>query len=142
MSCVLYSVVCIVSFLFLFFKQKTAYEMRISDWSSDVCSSDLVGRLPVVATLEDLDEGALIEILTQPKNALLEQYARLFEMEDVRLEFTEDALKAIALKAFDRKTRARGPRPLLVSILLHPLFAPPGLDHAAQNGVYNGSKPC
>src|SRR3546814_1065895 len=91
--------------------------MRISDWSSDVCSSDL---LPVVATLEDLDETALIEILTQPKNALVKQYERLFEMEDVRLDFTEDALKAIAHKAIARKTGARGLRSLMERSEEHP----------------------
>ncbi|HEY9537936.1 MAG TPA: ATP-dependent Clp protease ATP-binding subunit ClpX [Kiloniellaceae bacterium] len=93
---------------------------------------EFVGRLPVVATLEDLDEGALIEILTQPKNALVKQYERLFEMEDVRLEFTEDALKAIALKAIARKTGARGLRSIMESILLDPMFDLPGLDNVEE----------
>ena len=69
-----------------------------------------VGRLPVVATLEDLDEEALIRILTEPKNALLKQYQKLFEMDDVNLEFRDDALKAVAKKAIERKTGARGLR--------------------------------
>jgi ATP-dependent Clp protease ATP-binding subunit ClpX len=93
---------------------------------------EFVGRLPVVATLEDLDEGALIEILTQPKNALVKQYERLFEMEDVRLDFTEDALKAIAIKAILRKTGARGLRSIMESILLDPMFDLPGLENVEE----------
>jgi len=89
---------------------------------------EFVGRLPVVATLQDLDEGALIEILTRPKNALVKQYQRLFEMEDVSLDFTDDALKAIAEKAILRKTGARGLRSIMESILLDPMFDLPGLD--------------
>jgi ATP-dependent Clp protease ATP-binding subunit ClpX len=93
---------------------------------------EFVGRLPVVATLEDLDEGALIEILTQPKNALVKQYERLFEMEDVRLDFTEDALRAIAGKAIARKTGARGLRSIMESILLDPMFDLPGLENVEE----------
>jgi len=89
---------------------------------------EFVGRLPVVATLQDLDEKALIEILTSPKNALVKQYERLFEMEDVSLEFAEDALKAIAEKAILRKTGARGLRSIMESILLESMFELPGLD--------------
>jgi len=89
---------------------------------------EFVGRLPVVATLEDLDEPALIEILTTPKNALVKQYQRLFDMDDVRLDFTEDALKAIAHKAVARKTGARGLRSIMESILLEPMFELPGLE--------------
>ncbi len=89
---------------------------------------EFVGRLPVVATLQDLDEDALIEILTQPKNALVKQYERLFEMEDVTLKFTNDALKAVAEKAIARKTGARGLRSILESILLEPMFDLPGLE--------------
>jgi len=93
---------------------------------------EFVGRLPVVATLEDLDEDALIEILTQPKNALVKQYERLFEMEDVRLDFTEDALRAIANKAIARKTGARGLRSILESILLDPMYDLPGLENVEE----------
>ena len=93
---------------------------------------EFVGRLPVVATLEDLDEDALIEILTQPKNALVKQYERLFEMEDVRLEFTEDALRAIAAKAIARKTGARGLRSIMESILLDPMYDLPGLENVEE----------
>ncbi|HIC81851.1 MAG TPA: ATP-dependent Clp protease ATP-binding subunit ClpX, partial [Kiloniellaceae bacterium] len=89
---------------------------------------EFVGRLPVVATLEDLDEDALIEILTQPKNALVKQYERLFEMEDVRVDFTEDALRAIAAKAIARKTGARGLRSIMESILLDPMYDLPSLE--------------
>ncbi|MDJ0893955.1 MAG: ATP-dependent Clp protease ATP-binding subunit ClpX [Alphaproteobacteria bacterium] len=89
---------------------------------------EFVGRLPVVATLEDLDENALIEILTKPKNALVKQYQRLFEMEDVRLEFTEDALRAISLKAIARKTGARGLRSIMEDILLEPMYELPSLE--------------
>ncbi len=89
---------------------------------------EFVGRLPVVATLEDLDDTALIEILTAPKNALVKQYQRLFEMEDISLELTDDALKAIAEKAIRRKTGARGLRSIMEGILLEPMFDLPGLD--------------
>ena len=93
---------------------------------------EFVGRLPVLATLSDLDEAALIEILTVPRNALVKQYQRLFEMEDVRLEFSGDALKAIAQKAVARKTGARGLRSILEGILLDPMYELPGLDGAQE----------
>ena len=89
---------------------------------------EFVGRLPIIATLSDLDEAALMEILTKPKNALVKQYQRLFEMEDVRLEFQDEALKAIAHKAIARKTGARGLRSIMESILLEPMFELPGLQ--------------
>ncbi len=88
---------------------------------------EFIGRLPVIATLEDLDEAALMQILTAPKNALVKQYQRLFEMEDVRLTLTQDALKAIARKAIERKTGARGLRSIMESILLDTMFELPGL---------------
>ncbi|MBP9877699.1 MAG: ATP-dependent Clp protease ATP-binding subunit ClpX [Alphaproteobacteria bacterium] len=88
---------------------------------------EFVGRLPVVATLADLDEKALIQILTEPKNALVRQYQKLFEMEDVKLEFSNDALHAIAKKAIIRKTGARGLRSIMESILLNTMFDLPGL---------------
>ena len=89
---------------------------------------EFVGRLPVIATLEDLDETALIEILTAPKNALVKQYQKLFDMEEVELSFTEDALSAIARKAVARKTGARGLRSILEGILLDSMFELPGYD--------------
>ena len=89
---------------------------------------EFVGRLPVVATLTDLDQKALIEILSAPKNALVKQYERLFSMEDVRLTFSEDALRSIAKKALARKTGARGLRSIMEAILLDPMYDLPGLD--------------
>ncbi|MCH9011434.1 MAG: ATP-dependent Clp protease ATP-binding subunit ClpX [Proteobacteria bacterium] len=89
---------------------------------------EFVGRLPVVATLDDLDEKSLIEILTKPKNALVKQYKLLFEMEDVTLEFAEDAFKTIAEKAIARKTGARGLRSIMEAILLEPMFELPDLN--------------
>ncbi len=89
---------------------------------------EFVGRLPVIATLEDLDEDALVTILTQPKNALVKQYQRLFELEEAKLNFTEDALSAIAKRAIERKTGARGLRSILEDILLDTMFDLPGLN--------------
>ena len=89
---------------------------------------EFIGRLPVLATLEDLDEKALIEILTKPKNALVKQYGRLFEMEGAKLTFTEDALRAVATRAIQRKTGARGLRSIMETILLNTMFELPGLD--------------
>lgn len=87
---------------------------------------EFVGRLPVVATLNDLDERALIEILVAPKNALVKQYKKLFEMENVKLNFTDDALQAIAQRGIKRKTGARGLRAIMESILLESMFELPG----------------
>jgi len=89
---------------------------------------EFVGRLPVIATLEDLDEDALVTILTQPKNALVKQYQRLFELEDAKLKFTDDALSAIAKRAIERKTGARGLRSIMEDILLDTMFDLPGTD--------------
>ena len=89
---------------------------------------EFVGRLPVLATLEDLDEPALIQILTEPKNALVKQYQRLFEMENVELTFHEDALSAIAKRAIERKTGARGLRSIMEAILLDTMFELPALE--------------
>jgi ATP-dependent Clp protease ATP-binding subunit ClpX len=89
---------------------------------------EFVGRLPVLATLEDLDEDSLVEILTKPKNALVKQYQRLFEMEDVGLTFADDALNSIATAAVARKTGARGLRSIMETILLDTMFELPGLE--------------
>jgi ATP-dependent Clp protease ATP-binding subunit ClpX len=86
---------------------------------------EFIGRLPVIATLDDLDEPALVQILTEPKNALVKQYQRLFEMEDVKLTITGEALKAIARKAIERKTGARGLRSIMEGILLDTMFELP-----------------
>ena len=88
---------------------------------------EFVGRLPVVATLDDLNKETLIEILTKPKNALIKQYQTLFQMENVRLEFTKDALGLISEKALERKTGARGLRSILENILLDTMFELPGI---------------
>src|SRR3954471_14403777 len=89
---------------------------------------EFIGRLPVVATLEDLDEGVLMKILTEPKNAFVKQYQRLFDMENIGLTFTDDALHSVARKATMRKTGARGLRSILEGILLDTMYELPGLD--------------
>jgi len=97
---------------------------------------EFIGRLPVIATLEDLDEVTLIQILTEPKNALLKQYQRLFDMEGVKLTFTDDALAAVARRAIQRKTGARGLRSIMESILLDTMFELPnmrGVEEVAIN---------
>ncbi|MEL7482089.1 MAG: ATP-dependent Clp protease ATP-binding subunit ClpX [Pseudomonadota bacterium] len=93
---------------------------------------EFIGRLPVIATLEDLDVDALISILTEPKNALLKQYQRLFKMEDVDLTFTDDALRAVARRAIERKTGARGLRSIMESILLDTMFELPNLRGVSE----------
>ncbi|RTZ72915.1 MAG: ATP-dependent Clp protease ATP-binding subunit ClpX [Gammaproteobacteria bacterium] len=93
---------------------------------------EFVGRLPVVATLEELDEDALVQILTQPKNALVKQYQRLFEMEGAELEIREDALRAIARKAMARKTGARGLRTILEHVLLDIMYDLPSMENVSK----------
>ncbi len=93
---------------------------------------EFVGRLPVIATLEDLDREALVQILTEPKNALVKQYQRLFELEDTKLNFTDDALIAIAKRAIERKTGARGLRSIMEDILLDTMFDLPGMDSVTE----------
>ena len=89
---------------------------------------EFIGRLPVIATLEDLDETALVKILVEPKNALVKQYQKLFDMEEVELAFSDDALSAVAKKAIERKTGARGLRSILESILLDTMFDLPSME--------------
>lgn len=131
---------------------KTKQEMKnVGQILSDVEAEDLikyglipefVGRLPVVATLDELDEGALVKILTEPKNALAKQYGRLFEMEDCELELRQDGLEAIARKAMERKTGARGLRTILEHILLDSMYELPSskdiskvvVDESVVNG--------
>ncbi|MGB1575715.1 MAG: ATP-dependent Clp protease ATP-binding subunit ClpX, partial [Paracoccaceae bacterium] len=93
---------------------------------------EFVGRLPVLATLEDLDQDALVIILTQPKNALVKQYQRLFDLEDTQLTFTDEALQAIAKRAIERKTGARGLRSILEEILLDTMFDLPGMENVDE----------
>ena len=118
-------------------KVKEIDERRTGDILKNVEPDDLmrfglipefIGRLPVLATLEDLDEAALVTILTEPKNALVKQYKRLFEMENVELTFTDDALIAVAKKAITRKTGARGLRSILEGILLETMFELPTFE--------------
>ncbi len=106
-------------------------ERNIGEIIKDVQPEDLlkfglipefIGRLPIIATLDDLDENALVKVLTEPKNALLKQYTTLFEMENVKLTVTDDALKAIARKAIERKTGARGLRAIMEGILLDLMY--------------------
>ena len=93
---------------------------------------EFVGRLPVVATLEELDEEALVEILTQPKNALIKQYQHLFEMEGAELEFRDDSLSAIARKAMERKTGARGLRTIVENVLLETMYEIPSAENISK----------
>ncbi|MFW5450852.1 MAG: ATP-dependent protease ATP-binding subunit ClpX [Methylophagaceae bacterium] len=106
---------------------------------------EFVGRLPVVATLEELDEDALVQILTEPKNSLTKQYQKLFEMENTNIEFREDALHAIAHKAMERKTGARGLRSIIENVLLDIMFDLPSTDNVSKvvidESVINGENP-
>jgi ATP-dependent Clp protease ATP-binding subunit ClpX len=103
---------------------------------------EFVGRLPVVATLEELDEDSLMRILTEPKNAITKQYAKLFGMEDCDVEFREDALLAVSQKAMERKTGARGLRSILENALLDTMYDLPSMDNVSKvvvdEGVING----
>ncbi|MCG7917780.1 MAG: ATP-dependent Clp protease ATP-binding subunit ClpX [Candidatus Thiodiazotropha taylori] len=99
---------------------------------------EFVGRLPVVATLQELDEDSLVKILTEPKNALSKQYARLFEMEGCELELRDDALRAIARKAMARKTGARGLRTILEQVLLNTMYDLPSMDEVTKVVVDEG----
>ncbi|MDX1633707.1 MAG: ATP-dependent Clp protease ATP-binding subunit ClpX [Marinobacter sp.] len=99
---------------------------------------EFVGRLPVVATLTELDEAALIQILTEPKNALTKQYQKLFDMEGVELDFREDALRAVARKAMDRKTGARGLRSIMEATLLDTMYQIPS-EHGVSKVVIDES---
>jgi len=93
---------------------------------------EFIGRLPVVATLDELDRDALVRILTEPKNSLVRQYQRLFDMEDVELEFRDAALEAVATLAMERKTGARGLRSILEAALLETMYRVPSEDHVAK----------
>ena len=93
---------------------------------------EFVGRLPVVATLEELDEDALVQILVEPRNAITKQYAKLFEMEGCEIEFREDALRAVARKAMERKTGARGLRTILENVLLDTMYDLPTMENVRK----------
>ncbi|MEL0232565.1 MAG: AAA family ATPase, partial [Hyphomicrobiales bacterium] len=98
---------------------------------------EFVGRVPIIATLEDLNEDTLIKILTEPKNSLVKQYQRMFEIENVKLTFSEESLRSIAKKAIERKTGARGLRSILESILLETMFELPELDMIEEVVISN-----
>ncbi len=126
--------------------QKTVSEILYSVEPEDLIKYGLipefVGRLPVVATLEELDEEALMQILTEPKNAITKQYGKLFDMEGVDLEFRDDALRAVARKAMERKTGARGLRSILEHVLLDTMYELPSMDSVSRvlidEGVITG----
>jgi len=111
---------------------KILHDMEPEDLLKFGLIPEFVGRLPVLATLEDLDNEALVRILTEPKNALVKQYQRLFEMEEADLSFTEGALEAIAEKAILRKTGARGLRSIMEGILLDTMFELPSQENVEE----------
>jgi len=93
---------------------------------------EFIGRLPIISTLEDLDVDSLVKILEEPKNSLTKQYAKLFEIEGVKLNFSKDALKAIAEKAILRKTGARGLRSIIEEVLLQTMFDLPSIENVEE----------
>ncbi len=110
----------------------TLRQVEPEDLIKDGLIPELVGRLPVVATLEELDVDALVQILTEPKNSLTKQYTKLFEMEGVEVDFRDDALRAVAEKAMERKTGARGLRSILESVLLHTMYDLPSSEGVSK----------
>ncbi len=119
------------------------HEVEPEDLTKYGLIPEFVGRLPVVATLSELDEDALIQILTEPKNALTKQYQKMFEMEGAELEFRNDALRAIAQRATERKTGARGLRSILEHVLLDTMYELPSIEHlekvVIEKSVIDGS---
>ena len=100
---------------------------------------EFIGRMPIIATLDDLDEKSLVKILTEPKNSLIKQYKRLFEFEEVELEFKDDAISEIAKKAISKKTGARGLRSILENILLKTMFELPDMENVIKVTVDKAS---
>ena len=100
---------------------------------------EFIGRMPIIATLNDLDETSLVKILKEPKNSLIKQYQRLFEFEEVELEFKDDAILEIAKKAIAKKTGARGLRSILENILLKTMFELPDMENVIKVTVDNAS---
>jgi len=120
---------------------KAKSELRLGDILQEVQPEDLlkfglipefIGRLPVIATLYELDEEALIDILTRPRNSLVKQYQKLFEMDDVKLKFTRPALRAIALKAIERESGARGLRAILEEAMLDIMYDVPSSNSVKE----------
>ena len=121
--------------------KRISNDARMSEFLPDLEPEDLikyglipefVGRMPIIATLEELDEEALMTILTEPKNALIKQFGKLFELENVELEIRQDALKAVAKKAMDRKTGARGLRSILEKALLETMYELPSMNNVTK----------
>ena len=100
---------------------------------------EFIGRMPIIASLDDLDEKSLIKILKEPKNSLIKQYKRLFEFEDVELEFQDEAISEIAKKAITKKTGARGLRSILENILLKTMFELPDMENVIKVTVDRSS---
>ena len=120
---------------------KSIEDKKIGEWMKSLEPEDLlkyglipefIGRLPIIATLEDLDEKSLIKILNEPKNSLIKQYQELFKLEGAKLSFKDNAVKEIAIKAISKKTGARGLRSILESILLKTMFDLPSLDNVEE----------
>ena len=100
---------------------------------------EFIGRMPIIATLDDLDEKSLVKILREPKNSLIKQYKRLFEFEEVELEFKDEAIVEIAKKAISKKTGARGLRSILENILLKTMFELPDMENVIKVTVDSSS---
>ena len=111
---------------------ETLHDLETEDLVRYGLIPEFVGRLPVIATLDELDKAALIQILTEPRNALTKQYAKLFEMEGVQIDFRPDALDAVAERALERKTGARGLRSIMESVLLDTMYRIPSEEHVAK----------
>ena len=120
---------------------KSIEDKKIGEWMKSLEPEDLlkyglipefIGRLPIIATLEDLDEKSLIKILNEPKNSLIKQYQELFKLEGAKLSFKDNAVKEIAIKAINKKTGARGLRSILESILLKTMFDLPSLENVEE----------
>ena len=120
---------------------KSVADKKIGEWMKGLEPEDLlkyglipefIGRLPITATLEDLDEKSLVKILIEPKNSLIKQYQELFKLEGVKLTFKDNAVKEIAQKAISKKTGARGLRSILENILLKTMFELPGQDNIEE----------
>lgn len=130
-------------------------KLKVGELLKDIKPEDLlkyglipefIGRIPVIVTLEELNESALVKILTEPKNALIKQYKELFSLDDVELEFEEDAIKEIAKKAFERKTGARALRSILEELLMDVMFEIPSDENIkkcviTKNCIKNDEKP-
>ena len=93
---------------------------------------EFIGRMPIIATLDDLDENSLIKILKEPKNSLIKQYQELFKLEGVKLNFKDNAIKEVAVKAIKKKTGARGLRSILENVLLKTMFEIPSLENVSE----------